>query len=77
MTGRGPAAGSHQCPARDCGQQVGPGRLMCRPHWYMVPRPLRDAMWATWRSGQGAGTEAHQLACDAAIRAVNSRLGES
>ncbi|MGO9292819.1 MAG: hypothetical protein ACLP52_02870 [Streptosporangiaceae bacterium] len=71
MTGRGP--GSHLCPVRGCPQHVSPDRLMCRPHWYAVPRPLRDAVWATWQSGSGAGSPAHMAAINAAIRAVNAR----
>ncbi len=43
---------------------------MCRPHWYQVPKPLRDAVWATWRSGAGAGTPAHTAAIRAAIAAL-------
>lgn len=23
--------------------------LMCRPHWFTLPRPLRDQVWRTWR----------------------------
>jgi hypothetical protein len=76
VTGRGPAAGSHQCPIRRCPQNVAPDRLMCRLHWHTVPKPLRDAVWATWRSGAGAGTPEHRAAIDAAIRAVNARLGD-
>ncbi len=27
---------------------------MCRTHWYLVPKQIRDQVWATWRSGRGA-----------------------
>lgn len=73
MTGRGPAAGSHRCPCRACKARVAPDRLMCPPHWYQVPKPMRDAVWATWRSGAGAGTAAHTAAITAAIAAVDAR----
>jgi hypothetical protein len=73
VTGRGPAAGSHECPVRACPARVAPDKLMCRPHWYQVPRPLRDAVWATWRSGAGAGTPAHTAAITAATAAVDAR----
>jgi hypothetical protein len=43
--------------------------LACRPHWYSVPKPLRDAVWAAWEDG--AGSPAHTAAIDAAIRAMN------
>lgn len=71
MTGRGPQTGSdHQCPVGICRVQVPAARLMCAPHWYQVPRPLRDAVWASWRSGAGAGTPAHTAAIKAAVAAV-------
>lgn len=81
--GRGPAWGwmapgetrplAHVCPVAGCRQRVRADRLMCRPHWYQVPRPLRDAVWAAWASGDGAGTEAHAMAITAAIEAVSAR----
>jgi hypothetical protein len=39
-------------------------------HWYMVPKEVRDRVWATWRSGQGAFGREHQDAVRAAIVAV-------
>ena len=73
MTGRGPSGGRHQCPVARCPAGVAPDRLMCRFHWYLVPRTLRDAVWRTWNSGEDAGTEGHRLACSAAVLAVNAR----
>jgi hypothetical protein len=73
VSGNGPGSGSHRCPVRACTTRVSPDKLMCRAHWYQVPKPIRDAVWATWRSGAGAGSEGHRLACDAAVRAVNAR----
>jgi len=69
-TGRGP--GSHLCPAAGCRRPISPDRLMCRPHWYHVPKPLRDTVWATWRSGTGTGTPAHTSAILAAITAATA-----
>jgi hypothetical protein len=66
--GRGP--GSHLCPAIGCRQHVSPDRLMCRLHWYQVPKRLRDLVWATWRSGAGVGTPEHTDAILAAIAAA-------
>jgi len=45
--------------------------LMCRADWYRVPKPLRNAVWAAWRNGAGAGSPEHTAAISAAIRAVN------
>ena len=55
------------CPAPGCGNQISLSRLMCRVHWYQIPRQLRDRVWATWRSGEGVLT-AEQ--CDAVLTAI-------
>ena len=68
---------SHQCPADGCAQAVTPSVLMCRPHWYLVPKPLRNAVWAAWAEGAGAGTLAHYEAIRAATAAVNRKLAEA
>jgi hypothetical protein len=47
--------------------------LMCRPHWYQVPKPIRGAVWAAWDEGRGAGTPAHRAAIEAAIAAVEAK----
>jgi len=49
--------------------------LMCRTHWYMVPKPLRNAVWNAWADGFGAGTPEHSEAILAAVDAVNRKLG--
>lgn len=42
----------HRCHARNCDVEVPPYLLMCRRHWYMVPKPIRDAVWSEYRTGQ-------------------------
>lgn len=64
----------HTCPARGCTQTVAAERLMCAPHWYMTPKPLRNRVWAAWQDGRGAGSDAHTQAILDAISAVNARL---
>ena len=78
--GRGPrgqlttlGSGVSSCPIPGCGNQIDPSRLMCRAHWYVVPKLMRDRVWATWRSGQGAYSTEHQDAVLAAITAVDRR----
>lgn len=71
------AADTHLCPASRCAEQVPYGQLMCRGHWFMVPGPLRAAVFRAWDDGRGAGTAAHRAAMLAAIGAVNSRIGAS
>jgi len=72
--GRGPGGQSmaalqpgSRCPVTGCEEQIDPSRLMCRKHWYRVPRQLRDRVWATWRSGEGILSAEHQEAVLAAI----------
>ena len=31
-------------------------RLGCRPHWFALPKALRDAIWAHYRPGQDAAS---------------------
>lgn len=40
------------CFAMDCGIAVPHNRLMCKAHWYMLPKPMRDAIWSTYQAGQ-------------------------
>lgn len=71
--GRGP--GGHRTPAPDrcpvpsCRMLIDPSRLMCSHHWYLVPKPLRDRVWATWRSGDAAESHEHR---DAVLLAVSA-----
>jgi hypothetical protein len=71
--GRGPATrrtavpSARWCPVSSCSEPIDPSRLMCRHHWYQVPRQLRDLVWATWRSGEGADSLQHLEAVRLAI----------
>jgi hypothetical protein len=78
-SGRGPrgqmatlsrSRGIRRCPIPRCPVPIDPTRLMCRKHWYQVPKPIRDQVWATWRSGQGARSREHKDAVRLAIAAV-------
>jgi hypothetical protein len=42
----------HVCHALKCSVPVPPSMLMCRKHWFMVPKNLRDDVWRTYRKGQ-------------------------
>ncbi len=58
-----------------CGQTVAPAILMCKKHWYMVPRDIRMRVLRSYRPGQERegweGTSAeYQEAVKAAIDAV-------
>ncbi len=43
---------------------------MCRADWALVPKGLRDQVWAAWRSGAGAGSPEYLQATQQAISAV-------
>ena len=67
---------THECPIDGCQVTVPDYLLMCRPNWAMVPSVLGGAVYATWKDGKGAGTEAHRDACRAAVDHVNDKLAE-
>ena len=63
----------HVCHAHGCSVVVPPRLLMCRKHWSLVPAPLRDAVWRTYRPGQERTkdpTHEYLAAAQAAIDAV-------
>lgn len=43
---------SRICDAPGCTVEVKRGILMCRPHWFSLPKQLQRAISDTWRSGQ-------------------------
>lgn len=44
--------GEHLCHAHGCTEPVPPKMFSCRPHWYALPKVLRDAVWREFRAGQ-------------------------
>jgi hypothetical protein len=42
----------------------------------MVPKQVRDLVWATWRSGQAAYSSEHHDAVNAAVVAVLAAAGQ-
>jgi hypothetical protein len=76
--GRGPGGQvaalplASRCPVPGCRAQIDATRLMCRAHWYLVPKCIRDRVWATWRSGHGALSPEHREAVRAAIAACQA-----
>jgi hypothetical protein len=74
-SGNGPSEGhrrAHPCRIPGCRTKIGADRLMCRPHWQQVPKPLRDLIWATWQSGAGLSTPAYRHAVGDAVDAVTA-----
>ena len=42
----------HLCHWPGCEKPVPPKMWGCAPHWFRLPKPLRDRVWATYVSGQ-------------------------
>lgn len=57
---RNPALGRHAktCAADTCGEAVTVGMLMCRRHWFMLPRDLQDGLRRTSGAGETARFQA-------------------
>jgi hypothetical protein len=43
---------AHTCHADGCKTPVPPKMFMCKPHWFSLPKPMRDWIWAVYRPGQ-------------------------
>lgn len=43
---------SHTCHWPGCTTEVPPAMWGCKAHWFTLPKPLRDRIWATYRRGQ-------------------------
>lgn len=42
----------HTCHWPGCTRQVPPAMWGCKPHWFKLPKKLRDRIWDTYRPGQ-------------------------
>lgn len=66
----------NRCPIEGCPKSRGDGKLMCKRHWYLVPKELRDRVWTTakrmWADLPG-GDEEWSEAAAAAVAAVEQR----
>jgi len=69
----GPAAQApygHKCAAEGCEKIVPSDMLMCRKHWFKVPKDIRDRVWASYRGGMDAE---YDVAVAAAVDAIRKR----
>lgn len=69
---------THRCHAIGCAIAVDPGLLMCRRHWFMVPKKLRKEVWHHYRKGQEVDkrpSAEYLAAAKAAIAAVAKHEG--
>ena len=72
---------AHVCHVYKCEVRVPPSMLMCRRHWEMVPRGLRDAVYASFnpqqcRRGGPAPSREWLTAARAALNSVERRERE-
>lgn len=42
----------HLCHWPGCTKEVPPAMWGCKPHWFTLPKKLRDLIWATYVPGQ-------------------------
>lgn len=61
---------AHTCHATNCTATVPPTMWGCRKHWFMVPKPLRDRIWATYKDGQCDTYDPSSEYCQVARAAV-------
>lgn len=43
---------NHTCHWPGCVRQVPPAMWGCKPHWFALPKHLRDRIWETYEPGQ-------------------------
>lgn len=60
---------THECAAEDCIEQCPSHFLMCRAHWYRVPRAIRQEVWRAYKT-EGVLSEAYVDAVDAAVASL-------
>lgn len=67
----------HTCHWPGCDQQVPPAMWGCRKHWFTLPKPIRDRIWATYQPGQEVSmtpSQAYIEAAEAAQQWIKNRL---
>lgn len=65
----------HTCHWPGCDREVRPAMWGCSPHWFAIPKPLRDGIWRTYRPGQEI-TKTPSDAYLAAARAVQEWIAQ-
>ena len=60
----------HECHATGCKNHIPPAMLMCRAHWFMVPKNIRDEVWGAYRPGQEVTKDPNEKYMTAYKRAV-------
>jgi len=60
----------HTCHATGCPLHVPERMFLCKTHWFRLPKPLRDRIWATYVDGQEERKDPSRAYCQAAIECV-------
>jgi len=61
---------SHYCHITGCTIPTPPEIFACKRHWFMVPKLIRDRIWAAYRNGQCDDWKPSAEYCQAARDAV-------
>jgi hypothetical protein len=64
----------HRCHAIGCTEPTPPSLFMCRRHWFLLPKRLRNRIWATYRPGQEVVTKTPSREYLAAAREARAWL---
>lgn len=60
---------NHRCPVQGCTRLRKQQQVMCRQHWYKVPKELRTRVWALFTYKRAS--DEHRAAVLEAIRVVS------
>ncbi len=72
---------THTCAVAGCTTEISTALLMCTPHWYRVPRTLKNRVNRAWMAvcqggpNAAAAREQHRVWKQAAIDHVNDLIG--
>lgn len=62
----------HTCHAKDCTKRTPEAMFMCRPHWFMVPKAMRDEIWRLYVPGQEISKTPTREYVEAAKKAIDA-----
>lgn len=61
---------AHHCHATNCKVNVPPEMFMCKRHWFMLPKAMRNEIWRTYRKGQCDDKNPSDEYCEIAKKCV-------
>lgn len=61
---------AHHCHATNCKVNVPPEMFMCKRHWFMLPKSLRNEIWDNYREGQCDDWNPSDKYCEVAIKCL-------